>query len=52
MDNTFYTVWVGGIEVNDWLIKCETDAKELASIYRNQGYDDVSIVKINEPKIK
>lgn len=43
-----FTVWVGGVEVNEWLIECERDAINLALEYSEQGYDDVAIVKLNE----
>ena len=50
MNDNLYTVWVGGIEINDYLIKCEDDAKKLALNYSKQGYKDVAIVKLNEPE--
>jgi hypothetical protein len=37
-----YTVWVGGTEVNDYLLSKE-DAERLAQEYRDKGYDDVVI---------
>jgi len=40
--NDKYTVWVGGIEVNNSLLSKE-DAVELANSYRKQGYDDVHV---------
>jgi len=43
-----YTVWVGGVEVNDYAIKCIDDAEKLATEYSEQGYDDVAIVKLNK----
>lgn len=37
-----YSVWVGGLEVNDYLLtKDEADA--LAESYRKEGYDDVVV---------
>lgn len=39
-----YTVWVGGIEVNDTFMPKE-EAVELANSYRKQGYRDVHIEK-------
>jgi hypothetical protein len=45
MDN--YTVWVGGIEVNDFLLSKE-DADWLAEIYRNNGYTDVVVEEIKD----
>ena len=43
MDN--YTVWVGGIEVNDFLLSKE-DADWLAEIYKKNGYTDVVVEEI------
>jgi hypothetical protein len=37
-----YTVWVGGIEVNDYLLTW-SDAHTLAARYTDEGYDDVQI---------
>lgn len=37
-----YTVWVGGVEVNDAFIPKE-EAVELANSYRKQGYNDVRV---------
>jgi hypothetical protein len=45
MNNEFFTVWVGGVEVNDYLIECEKVAINIAQSYSEQGYDDVAIVK-------
>lgn len=42
--NDKYTVWVGGIEVNDSLLPKEK-AVEVANSYRKQGYNDVHIEK-------
>lgn len=39
-----YTVWVGGVEVNDYLLT-EPEAEEVANNWRSQGYDDVTIEK-------
>ena len=39
-----YTVWVGGVEVNDFLMP-EKEAKELVNLYIKLGYDDVHIEK-------
>lgn len=39
-----YSVWVGGIEVNDYLLNLE-DALRLAEHYRKEGYDDIVIEK-------
>ncbi len=40
--NELYTVWVGGMEVNDGYQTLE-DAQKLAEMYEHQGYDDVVI---------
>jgi hypothetical protein len=39
-----YTVWVGGIEINDHYLNLK-DAKELAEKYRLEGYRDIAIEK-------
>lgn len=38
-----YTVWVGGVEVTDWLVTLKT-AKIVSRFYKEQKYDDVVIV--------
>lgn len=40
-----YEVWVGGTVVNDYNLSYE-DAKDLATEYQDDGYDDVRISKI------
>jgi hypothetical protein len=40
-----YTVWVGGVEVNDYLLT-KDDAETLANEYKNENYDDVVIEKV------
>jgi hypothetical protein len=42
--DTDYTVFVGGMEVNDYLLTI-SEASTLASKYIDDGYDDVEIVK-------
>ena len=42
-----YSVWVGGVEVNDYLLSW-SDARQLAADYRDDGYDDVAITSRNE----
>lgn len=37
-----YSVWVGGVEVNDYLLSKE-EAEELAESYRLDGYSDIVI---------
>lgn len=39
-----YSVWVGGVEVNDYLLT-KKEAENLAREYRKAGYDDVVIDK-------
>ena len=39
-----YSVWVGGVEVNDYLL-CEKEAERLKADYENNGYDDVEIIR-------
>ena len=39
-----YTVWVGGVEVNDNYLNNLEDAKMLAEGYRDEGYTDVYIM--------
>lgn len=51
MTNSNYTVWVGGIEVNDTFMPKE-EAVELANNYRKQGYDDVHIEKLSQLRNK
>jgi hypothetical protein len=40
MRKELYSVWVGGVEVNDYLLDCK-DAFELMQKYYVDGYDDV-----------
>lgn len=40
-----YTVWVGGVEVNDSYLTKE-DANKLAQTYTDDGYTDVHIEKV------
>lgn len=44
MDKKF-TVWVGGVEVNDYYLT-EEEAERLAEEYRQGGYDDVVIEEV------
>ena len=41
-NSSTYSVWVGGIEVNDVLLT-KDEANDLASEYKAKGYDDVVI---------
>jgi len=38
-----YTIWVGGVEVNDYYLESETEAEKIAEEYIEDGYDDVVI---------
>ena len=42
MDKNRFSVWVGGIEVNDVLLS-EEEANKLADQWRAKGYDDVCV---------
>jgi hypothetical protein len=43
-----WTVWVGGVEVNDYEIETREKAEELAEFWRHiQGHDDVQIEELN-----
>ena len=46
----FYTVWVGGTEVNDVFLDNLEDASLLAKLYIDKGYDDVYVAR--EPQEK
>lgn len=41
-DKKRFSVWVGGVEVNDYLLT-KPEAERLARIWRAKGYDDVAI---------
>jgi hypothetical protein len=41
------SVWVGGVEVNDYLLSW-SDAHTLAAGFTKRGYDDVVITSRNE----
>jgi len=41
-----YTVWVGGIEVNNYYLTDKKSAEELANDYRKDDYDDVTVEKL------
>lgn len=40
-----FTVWVGGVEVNDYYLT-KKEAENLAEEYRQDGYDDVVIEEV------
>lgn len=42
-----YVVWVGGVEITDYLVTMR-EAQEIANLYREDGYTDVHIKKIEE----
>ncbi len=46
-----YSVFVGGVEVNDYLLDIDT-AKEVMEYWKEQGYDDVGIVKYSKEDIE
>lgn len=41
-----YSVFVGGVEVNDFLLKYH-EAVSLASYWKNNGFADVQLVEVN-----
>ena len=45
-----YSVFVGGVEVNDYLLNRE-EAENLAFEYEDDGYDDVVIQEVNQESI-
>lgn len=45
MNDEMWTVWVGGVEVNDYHLTKE-EADRLASIYRADGYEDVVVERV------
>jgi hypothetical protein len=42
-----YSVWVGGGEINNYPLTY-TQAHKIARLYRNDGYKDVIIEKLNK----
>ena len=44
LDREWFSVWVGGIEVNDCLLT-KNEAEKLATAWKAKGYDDVHIEK-------
>jgi len=44
----FYTIWVGGVEVNSHLVSRE-EAYRIASNWRNDGYTDVIVERGTSP---
>ena len=45
-----FTVWVGGLEVNDFYIT-KAEAERLAEVYIDDGYDDVVIEEMEEAQL-
>lgn len=45
-----YTVWVGGVEVNDFYLLW-TDAVAIASEYITDGYQDVQVQRVIRPDL-
>jgi hypothetical protein len=49
MSEAIYSVWVGGVEVNDFYLTREA-AATIAEEYSNDGYEDVCITATIELK--
>ena len=45
---SLYTIWVGGIEVNDYLFTDKEHAEAVAQQYINEDYEDVVVEKVKE----
>jgi hypothetical protein len=43
-----YSVWIGGIEANDYPMT-QAQAAQLADHYKKQGYDDIAIEELTTP---
>jgi hypothetical protein len=41
-----YTVWVGGVEVNDYYLETKEEAENLAEVWLDKDYDDVQIEEV------
>ena len=41
-----WSVWVGGLEVNDYHLTTFAEAEELARYWKDKGYDEVAIEEI------
>lgn len=41
-----WTVWVGGLEVNEYLIKNKNEALNIAKYWTDEGYDDVVVEEV------
>jgi len=49
--NKIYSVFVGGVEVNDFLVDLRT-ANKIMLAWIEEGYDDVGIVKYTKEDIE
>jgi hypothetical protein len=47
MNTETWTVWVGGVEINDYLVTLDR-AREIAEYWLSQGYDDTQINNIEK----
>ena len=45
MSDKLYSVWVGGVEVNNFYL-AKKDAFRMAGEWINDGYDDVQIAEV------
>jgi hypothetical protein len=50
MSTQKYTVWVGGIEVNDFYLLW-TEAVAIASEFISDGYQDVQVQRVTRPDL-
>jgi hypothetical protein len=41
-----WTIWVGGVEVNAYLINDKSEAVSLAQYWTAEGYDDVIVEEV------
>jgi L-rhamnose isomerase len=48
----FYSVWVGGVEVNNYFLN-KKEAENLAQLWIDDGYDEVAIddYRVNEDSL-
>jgi len=46
-----YSVFVGGVEVNDYLVTLK-EANKIALLWLEKGYDDVGIVKYTKKDLE
>ena len=50
MSTQKYTVWVGGVEVNDFYLSW-TEAVTIATEYTSDGYEDVRLERVVRPDL-